>query len=199
MASHPKPRGRPAGQGTTRDKLIDSAITLLRQSGLSGAGINEIVRESGAPKGSVYHFFPEGKEQIVSEALDRHSDRVVTFLEDTLSKPRTAAKKIETLFEAYAGRVRDMQYRLGCPLGAVCLDLDRDMEALRTRVASNFDRYIETIARNVNVGSPRENKVFAAFVVTTIQGAWIRSRAERSGKPFREAGAMLSALVAAKS
>jgi TetR/AcrR family transcriptional repressor of lmrAB and yxaGH operons len=183
----------------TRDKVLDSAITLLRQSGLSGAGINEIVRESGAPKGSVYHFFPQGKEQIVGEALDRHSARVVAFLEETLSRPRTAAKKLETLFDAYAARIEEGRYRLGCPLGAVCLDLDSEMEALRSTVAANFDRYVETIARHVDVGSPRENKAFAAFVVTTIQGAFIRCRAERSGKPFRDAGAWLATLATAKS
>ena len=47
---------------TTRERMIDATITLLRRSGLSGAGINEIVRESGAPKGSLYHFFPDGKQ-----------------------------------------------------------------------------------------------------------------------------------------
>ena len=199
MESQLRRRGRPAGQGTTREKLLDAATTLLRHSGLSGAGINEIVRESGAPKGSVYHFFPEGKEQIVSEALDRHSDRVVSFLEDSLSGPGTTAKKLKTLFDTYAARLEEGRYRLSCPLGAVCLDLDAEMEALRTRVADNFDRYVDAIARHVDVGSPRENRAFAAFVVTTIQGAFIRGRAERSGKPFRDAGAWLSMLAAAKS
>jgi TetR/AcrR family transcriptional repressor of lmrAB and yxaGH operons len=49
-----------AGPTSPRGKLIESAITLLRRTGLSGAGINEIVRISGAPKGSVYHYFPAG-------------------------------------------------------------------------------------------------------------------------------------------
>ena len=55
--------------------MIEATIGLMRGSGLSGAGINDIVRASGAPKGSVYHFFPNGKVQIVSEALERYSER----------------------------------------------------------------------------------------------------------------------------
>jgi TetR/AcrR family transcriptional repressor of lmrAB and yxaGH operons len=196
MESQTRRKGRPAGQAMTRDKVLDATITLLRQSGMSGAGINEIVRESGAPKGSVYHFFPQGKEQIVGEALDRHSARVVSFLEDTLSRPRTVARKLQALFDAYAARIEEGEYRLSCPLGAVCLDLDAEMEALRTTVASNLDRYVETIAHHVHVGSARENRAFAAFVVTTIQGAFIRCRAEHSGKPFRDAGAWLCTLAA---
>lgn len=47
--------------------MLEAAISLMRGSGLSGAGINEIVRESGAPKGSVYYFFPDGKLALVSE------------------------------------------------------------------------------------------------------------------------------------
>jgi TetR/AcrR family transcriptional repressor of lmrAB and yxaGH operons len=43
--------------GGTRERLLEAALELMRESGLSGAGINEIVRESGAPKGSVYYFF----------------------------------------------------------------------------------------------------------------------------------------------
>jgi TetR/AcrR family transcriptional regulator, lmrAB and yxaGH operons repressor len=54
----------------SRQRMIEAAIELMRGSGLSGAGINEIVRESAAPKGSVYHFFPNGKQQVVTEALE---------------------------------------------------------------------------------------------------------------------------------
>ena len=53
----------------TRDKVLEAAILLMRRTGFSGAGINEILKESGAPKGSLYYFFPQGKKQIVSEAL----------------------------------------------------------------------------------------------------------------------------------
>ncbi|HEX4885839.1 MAG TPA: TetR/AcrR family transcriptional regulator, partial [Casimicrobiaceae bacterium] len=64
----------------TRARLLAAAVMLLRRSGLAGAGINEIVRESGAPKGSVYHHFPQGKEQIVTEALALHGSAVTAFI-----------------------------------------------------------------------------------------------------------------------
>lgn len=182
-------------QTTTRERLLEAAISLMRQSGLSGAGINEIVRASGAPKGSVYHFFPGGKEQIVTEALDLHTGRVVAFMEQALARPRTAPRKVKALFDAYARRLEANRYGMSCPSGTVCLDIDAEMEALRLRVAANFDRYIAAIARHVRVGSERESEAFAAFVLTAIQGAYIRGRADRSGDPFRQAGAWLAALA----
>jgi TetR/AcrR family transcriptional regulator, lmrAB and yxaGH operons repressor len=197
MQSQPRRTGRPAGQASTRDELLEAATRLMRQSGLSGAGINEIVRESGAPKGSVYHFFPGGKNQIVTEALELHAARVVAFLEETLSRPRTVDRKLDALFEAYAARLEQAGFRASCPSGTVCLDLDAEMEALRVHVAATFDQYIEAIARHVQIGSPRENRAFAAFILTVIEGAYIRGRAERSGGPFREAGTWLRKLAAA--
>lgn len=199
MISQTSRKGRPTGRTPTRAQLLEAATALMRESGLSGAGINEIVRASGAPKGSVYHFFPGGKNQIVSEALELHTARTVAFIEQTLAGPRRPAKKLEALFEAYAGRLEHGRYRVSCPSGTVCLDLDAEMETLRARVAATFDRYIEAIARHVRVGSPRRSKAFAAFVLTAIQGAFIRGRADRSGEPFREAGAWLATLADALS
>lgn len=180
----------------TREKVIEAATLLLRQSGLSGAGINEIVHASGAPKGSIYYFFPGGKEQIVSAALELHAERVVAFMEQALSSRKAAPDKIKALFSAYAKRLEEGRYQVSCPSGAVCLDLDAETEALRECVESSFERYIEAIARHVEVGPPAERRAFAAFVLTAIQGAWIRGRASRSGKPFIEAGKWLAALAA---
>ena len=94
-----------AAANGTREKLIEAAITLMRRSGLSGAGINEIVRESGAPKGSVYYFFPKGKQQIVKEGLAQYSERVVAFIDSTLSSKRKPSEKVKALFNAFAERI----------------------------------------------------------------------------------------------
>ena len=119
-------------------------------------------------------------------------------MEAHLSPARAPGPKLRALFDAYAERAEQGRFRVSCPSGAVCLDLEAEMEALRAKVASTFDAYVDAVARHVEVGSPRENRAFAQFVLTAIQGAWIRSRAERSGAPFRQAGAFLAALAAFK-
>ncbi len=182
-------------QPGTRERLIEAATTLLRRSGLSGAGINELVRESGAPKGSIYHFFPEGKNQIVAAALSQYSLRVVAFIDAALSSRRTPGRKIQALFEAYAERIEKGEFRLSCPSGAVCLDLDPELEALRRVVRGTFDDYVAAIARHFPFSSPARSKSFAALVLTTIEGAYIRGRAEQSSAPFREAGTWLAVLA----
>lgn len=186
--------GRNTGQAS-RERMIETAIELMRGSGLSGAGINEIVRESGAPKGSVYHFFPHGKVQIACEALAVHSGRVLDFVERRLASKRSPGDKVTALFSAFARRVEEADFRKSCPLGAVCLDLEADLEELRVLVASAFSEWVTLIARHFDFREARRARSFAGLILTCIEGAYIRSRAERSGRPFKEAGEWLAILT----
>ena len=184
----------PASQGT-RDRLIVAAIALMRRSGLAGAGINEIVKESGAPKGSVYHYFPDGKQQIVQEALDAYRGDIVAFIDATLSRRRSPAQKVRTLFDAFAERVERGEFLHSCPAGTVCLDLDAEHDALRSVVATTLAAYVDVIATHFPALGPARAQSFAGVIVTAIEGAYVRARADRSGAPFREAGAWLAKLV----
>ena len=179
----------------TREKLIEAAITLMRRSGLSGAGINEIVRESGAPRGSVYYFFPKGKQQIVTEGLTQYSERIVAFIDSTMSSKRKPGEKVKALFNAFAERIELGEFRQSCPVGTVCLDLDSELEGLRFVVAAAFDQYVKAIEVHFPFQDRRRAKSFAGLLLTAIEGAYIRGRADASSKPFREAGAWLAELV----
>lgn len=177
--------------------MVDAAIELMRSSGLSGAGINEIVRASSAPKGSVYHFFPAGKQQIVAESLDVYSGRVMAFIEQVLARDGAPGERVRRLFEAFARRVEEGRFQRSCAFGAVCLDLDASLDGLRGMVEAAFDDWRGLIARYIDLGEPRRTRSYAGLVLTAIEGAYIRARAERSGRPFREAGEWLGVLAGA--
>jgi TetR/AcrR family transcriptional repressor of lmrAB and yxaGH operons len=180
----------------SRERMIEAAIALMRRSGLSGAGINEVVRESGAPKGSVYHHFPGGKLQLATEALAVHAARVQQFMEHALTSRRRPGDRVKALFDAFARRVEEAEYRRSCPVGAVCLDLDPGIEHLQPMLGAMFSEWITLIARHVDLGDARRSKSFAGLALTAIEGAYIRCRAERSSRPFKEAGVWLSGLAA---
>ena len=179
----------------TRQKLLETAASLMRRTGLTGAGINEVVRESGAPKGSVYYFFPGGKQQIASEALSQYADAVVDFIETTLRRKRTPASKVTALFDAFADRVEQGRYQSSCPAGTVCLDLDARFEGLREVVASCLDHYVDAIAPHFESTDYQKSRSFAGLLLSAIEGAYIRSRAHQTSEPFREAGAWLAELA----
>lgn len=179
----------------SRQRMIEATIELMRTSGLTGAGINEIVRESAAPKGSVYHFFPNGKLQIVTEALTQYSPRVLSFMDEALSGGRSPSAKVKRLFDAFADRVASGDFRKSCAFGAVCLDLDGELEELRLVVEDAFHDWRELVASHIDLGDARRSNSFAGLVLTTIEGAYVRARAERSGEPFREAGSLLAEMA----
>ncbi len=181
--------------GGTRQRVLEAALHLLRESGLSGAGINEVVRESGAPKGSVYYFFPGGKEQIVTEALSVHSQRICEFIEAAMTAKRTPETKVKALFEAFAERFEQGGFQYSCPAGTVCLDLLSESKRLRRAVAASLDQYINAIASQLEFLSRPRALAFAGVALSAIEGAYVRGRAAQSSQPFREVGAWLAQLV----
>jgi TetR/AcrR family transcriptional repressor of lmrAB and yxaGH operons len=183
-----------AGAGS-RDRMIEAAIDLMRGFGLAGAGINDLVRESAAPKGSVYHFFPGGKRQIAAEALAVYAERVRAFIARALGRPGSPADKVRALFAAFALRVRDTGYRRSCAVAAVGLDLGDDLEPLRRVLADALDAWTAEIAGHFDLGGTARTRSFAGLLLTAIEGAHIRARVERSPRAFTEAGDWLAPLA----
>ena len=181
-----------------RERMLEAAIDLMRKSGLTGAGINEIVRASEAPKGSVYHFFPGGKAQLAAEALEIYSGRVAEFIEAALASRRDPEGKVKALFEAFAERVERAKHARSCAIGTVSLDLDDDWQALRSVLAAALDDWIGVVAAHFDLGSAARTRSFASLVVTAIEGAYVRCRAEGTSRPFREAGGWIAEWVAPK-
>jgi TetR/AcrR family transcriptional regulator, lmrAB and yxaGH operons repressor len=180
-----------------RDRMIEATIGLLRGSGLAGAGMNEIVRLSAAPKGSVYHYFPDGKHQLAREALAVYQGRALAFMEAALASKRSPDAKIKALFAAFARRLEDADFRASCAGGTVVLDLDLEppVADLRVAIESMFDAFVALIARHVALADPAQNASFAGLVLTAIEGGYVRGRAERSSRAFNEAGQWLAKLA----
>jgi TetR/AcrR family transcriptional repressor of lmrAB and yxaGH operons len=175
--------------------MLEATIELLRGFGLAGAGINDIVRVSGAPKGSVYHHFPGGKLQIASEALALYAGRVRAFIGESLASRSAPADKVRALFEAFARRIEAADYRRSCAVGTVGLDLGEDLEPVRGVLAAALESWMEEIAAQVELDSAARTRAFAGLVMTAIEGAYVRCRVERSPQPFREAGRWLATLA----
>lgn len=183
----------------SRDRMVEAAIVLMRRSGFSGVGINEVLAGSGAPKGSMYHYFPEGKRQIAIEALATYAPRVVAFIDERLARGKAPAEKMRALFQGFEERLAEGDYKLSCAAGCVSLDLDDDLDSVRGAVQRAFSAYVDVIAKHIAFRDRRRARSFAAFVLTAIEGGYVRGRAEHSGEAFREAGQWLGRLAEAES
>jgi TetR/AcrR family transcriptional regulator, lmrAB and yxaGH operons repressor len=179
----------------SRQRMLEAAINLMRGTGLAGAGINEIIRESGAPKGSVYHHFPGGKLALASEALRIYARRVRDFIDAALASRARPAGKVRALFAAFAQRVEASGCLRSCAVGAVGLDLDAGSAPLQPVLAAAFEDWVDCIAGHFDLGDARRTRSFASLLLTTVEGAYIRCRVAGNKHAFVESGRWLAELV----
>jgi len=177
----------------TRDRMLTAAEGLMREQGLAGAGIHQIVKRSRAPIGSVYHHFPGGKTQYASEALQIHGERARALLVAAFRSNKPIEQRLRTFFRGAAKVFEQQGARKGCAIGAVTLDLGPRDETLREVCGNVFASWIDDIALLLPWRSARKRASFALAIVTALEGAFILGRAQRSGEPFIAAGEWLAA------
>lgn len=171
--------------------MVVAALDLLRSSGLSGAGLNNVVSASKAPKGSVYHYFPKGKHQLVAEALAHAEQTVGEAIREIFRRSIPASRKINILFRETGEHLSESRYARGCPIAAVTLDLDHDSEALRADCERVFHTWIRAIAGGLTEVPAKERLQVAELIFSTLEGALILARAQGSLDPVSRSGKSL--------
>jgi len=178
-----------------RDRIVESTLNLLRQGGLSAAGLNEIVTHAQAPKGSLYHYFPGGKTELVAAALLAYSDQIDTLLRDVLETSVPIDKRVRALFRSIEGRMAASGYAQSCAVGAVVLDLPAEEDGLRKICHAILKRWAETARQQMPEFPEALRMPLARTLVTLLEGAQLLARAERGGRPLREAAEAFLAIT----
>src|SRR5919199_3742178 len=100
----------------TRDRILGSTAELFRRQGYTGTGVKQIVAEAQAPFGSLYHFFPGGKEELGAEAI-RRSGEIYGRLIDAVFEPAPdIATAVSDFFAGAAEHLRETGYADACPI-----------------------------------------------------------------------------------
>jgi len=181
---------------TTRARMLDSTALLLRERGVGGVTVDAVLAHSGAPRGSVYHHFPGGRNQLLLEALAQSG----AFVSDRLDRAVAAgdASAAVAAFVAFWRRALvESEFRAGCPVVAVAVDSRPDVPETADTVRAVFDRWHEQLARLLRAdGYPAERaETLATTTVSAIEGAIILSRARQDVAPLDHVGAELANLL----
>ena len=106
-------------RGDTRTKMLISAAEVMRERGAAGVTIDEVLTRSGAPRGSVYYHFPDGRNQILAEALHYAGDAITADIDDAAGR---GAKVLLRQFVEFWERVlADSDFNAGCPVVAAAI------------------------------------------------------------------------------
>lgn len=182
----------------TSARLAESMLELIQARGYSGTGLNTVVEHARAPKGSLYFHFPEGKEALGEKAIELATARFRSLVVDSAAEPGTPGDMIRRVIDVLAGLLTDSDFQLGCPISVVTLEMGAQSERLREACANAYDSWITPVAEYlVAHGRPApEARTLATAVVSTVEGAMIVSRAQRSVEPLRCAAHALALLLA---
>lgn len=181
----------------TRARLAESMLELIQTSGYSGTGLNAVIDHAAAPKGSIYFHFPEGKEGLGVAAVELAAKQFETLIVEAAASASGPAEAARAAIEALTAIVSDSDFRLGCPVSVVTLEMGAESERLRQACATAFESWIAPTAAFLESSgvTGEEARSLATVVVSTIEGAVIVSRALRSAQPLEAAADVVAELI----
>jgi AcrR family transcriptional regulator len=180
----------------SRARMVRSAASLIRSRGVSATSLSDVLADSGAPRGSIYHYFPEGKRQLAEDAIRWTSERALAHLRaGAATKPSDV---LERFIDIWRQVVRTSGGSAGCVVAGVAIDTVADEAELMELIRSTFRAWIALLAEQLEaVGVPANRaKPIAMATVAGMEGALILCRAEGNVKPLDTVAEELLRLLA---
>jgi len=187
-----------AKPSSAREDLIEAAVELFRARGYEGVGVAELLQRSGAPRGSLYFHFPGGKEQIGAEVVARVGAHVCERFKQLRESSPNLDRYIDQVFKATAKEVRDREYEASCPMAAIASGFSAENVKLQAAVKEAFaswEREMALAAQQCGDMSAKDATLFASAFLTSMEGAFVVSKAQGSSAPHLNAARAIKALA----
>ncbi|GAB2730905.1 TetR/AcrR family transcriptional regulator [Streptomyces bullii] len=191
-----------AGRGP-RERMVFSAAQLIRREGVASTGMREVAADAAAPRGSLQHYFPGGKVQLVNEAVGwaggYAGGRVARFLA-ALPEP-TPSGLFAEMVRQWTDEYETAGFAGGCPVAAATVDCAESVPSTREAASAAFATWTGAVARALaDMGVPEERAgALATLMISALEGAILIARAERDVRALtavaRELGPLLDAAV----
>ena len=182
---------------TTRDQILQTTGDLLEKQGYHGTGLNEIVKKSGAPKGSLYYYFPAGKEQITAEAVLQSGHVTAERIRTGLAIHPHAAEAIYSLILLIAENVERSGFAAGGPLTAVAMETATTSERINLACREAYGLLQTAFEEKLLESgySISRAKELGTFITASIEGGIILSRVSHTADPLRLVAKQLTSLL----
>ena len=185
-------------RGSTREKMVRTAAVLLREHGVAGTTIDRVLAVSGAPRGSVYHHFPGGRAQLLSEAVEFATDSIIELA--GAAGEGDPAVALDAFVALWREQLVASDYRAGCPVLAVVVDADPALPELTEQAGEAFGRWQSVLARMLGERGMTTTSadLLALQSLCILEGAVAVSRARRGISPLDEAAQAIRTLYEAE-
>lgn len=172
-------------RGSTRANMLISAAEVLRESGSAGLTIDEVLTRSGAPRGSVYHHFPDGRNQILIEALQYAGEAITDVIDEAAEMG--GMHLVGQFVEFWEQLLVDSDFTAGCPVVAAAIASTADELRLTSVAGAIFSHWRDALTRAfVTDGFElAEAGSLATMCIASLEGAVVLCRSTRSPDPLR--------------
>jgi AcrR family transcriptional regulator len=181
----------------TRERLLTTTAALFQRQGLNGTSMKEITDGADATTGSLYHFFPGGKDELAAEVIRTSGAGYLELFEMVTAVATSSSMAITMLFEGAAATLEQSDFVDACPIFTVAHEVASADESLRLACDAVFKLWtarasLMFIADGLGLG---EAEALATAVIAALGGAFILARTAKSVDLMRATGRHLASLV----
>lgn len=173
-------------QSDARDRMVQAAVVLLQRRGVHGVGLLDVVAEADAPRGSIYHHFPGGKDEVIIAAVAlaaANAEAQILKAGAAGATPQEVVRRIAAVFRYLPQR---SGWTTGCPVAATAMDGEHLTPAVQQAVKDAFDRWGGAAAQVLrNAGWRRgDAQARGLALIAALEGGLLLARAVRSAAPY---------------
>lgn len=174
---------------------------LLERQGYAATGLKQILTESGTPRGSLYYYFPEGKEALAAEAVTQRMQGMADYQRRFLNEIADPIEAIHAMILDVSRNMAKHNYCTGAPIAAVALEASNSSERLRQACADGYQGLRDMLAAKLVMGGFSAEKAasLAMTINAAIEGAMILSRTKQDATILVNVADDMKALLQAAS
>ncbi len=182
---------------STKERIMSASAELFRRNGYAGTGLKAIVATANAPFGSLYHFFPGGKQQLGAEVIRSAGRLYLKLIEAIFDPAPDVVTAVGNFFAGAAQTLRETDYADACPIATVALEVASTSEPLRRATADVFESWITAAGERFAQAGIRKRaaRELAISTLSALEGAFVLCRAMRSTDALDISGAAATARV----
>ena len=179
----------------SRTRMVRSAAALFSSRGLSATSFSDVLADSGAPRGSIYHHFPGGKKQLAQDAIGWTSEQILAHLQ---ACPATTPSGVLAWFiDLWRQSVQTSGGSPGCPVAGIAIDTGSAADDLIDAARGAFAQWTALLASQLQAAGVPAHRAgpIATTSLAAMEGALILCRAERSSEPLETTAQELMKLL----
>lgn len=182
---------------STKERFIETTCQLMEDQGYHATALNQIIEESGAPKGSLYYYFPGGKEELAAEAIQHIGDVVNQRIQCVLDNHEDPAEAVSAFIYTIAGHMEASEYAAGGPITTVALESATTSPRLNAACQAVYAQWQASFMerlRESGIDAVRARRL-ATLIIAALEGGIVLSRTRHSTEPLKRVAHEVSTLI----